>query len=159
MDRPRRVADGNRFGLEHRTAAALRAEMLDIGSQAVADIDHGMEVNQLVELERFAHARCERKVFPQDAAAQGPRDQKPITWLRSGAAHGAAGRRFAEYGDADDERTIPAIGVAARDRCIEAIGDVAQSSIQILGDRTAVRAAEQRSPRRPRAGPPWRRYR
>jgi len=57
LDRPRRITDRDSLGAEHGTAAAFFAEVMDVGRQAVTDIDHRMEMGKLMELESFSDAR------------------------------------------------------------------------------------------------------
>src|SRR5438552_585268 len=49
--------DGNGFRRQHGTATALIADMFQVRSQAVADVDHGMEIGKLMERHRSADCR------------------------------------------------------------------------------------------------------
>ena len=59
-------------------------------------------------------------------------------------ATGAARRGLAQERHGDDQRAVPAIGVAADDGRVEGVGDFAQAQVQFLGQRPAALARQAR---------------
>jgi hypothetical protein len=63
-------ADGNRLGAQDGAAAALFAQVIQVGGQPVAHIDHRFEPDEFVQGQRFANPWREIEVMAQNAAAQ-----------------------------------------------------------------------------------------
>ena len=82
---------------------------------------------------RFAHARREIEHVAQDAAAERAGDEQPIAALAAGASERAAAGRLAECGDADHERAVVRVRVAAGDRHVELVGQRQQAFVQCDG--------------------------
>src|SRR5439155_4020348 len=60
IHRSRVSADRNVFRSQHSAAAALLANVAHVPGQAIADVDHGMEGDCGVELQRLPYPRRER---------------------------------------------------------------------------------------------------
>ena len=63
---------------------ALLANVVHVGGKAIADIDHGVQFDERMELLRFANARREIEMFAAQAAAERAGDHKPVAGLRAG---------------------------------------------------------------------------
>ena len=76
------ITAGNDLG----TGAALIADMIHLGSQAVADVDHGVEVGELGQLAGFLDAGGEFEVAAGEAGGMGFRLFYRVTRTGDGAA-------------------------------------------------------------------------
>ena len=81
-------------------------------------------------------------MFTRQAAAERAGDHDPIADLRTAAANGSAFGRFTKDGDADDERPVPTVGVAAGDRHVELISQFLDAGVQFFGEFDALDRAE-----------------
>src|SRR5262245_689941 len=87
---PRLRRYGYALRAQHRSAAALRAKVVYIRRQAIADVDHRMERSGGVQGQRLAHARREIEVLAENAAAERAGDEEPVARPRAVATHGTA---------------------------------------------------------------------
>src|SRR5262249_61640459 len=91
--------EGNGLGVEDRSAAALLAQVVHIGRQAVADVDHGVQGNKGMKLKGLLDAWDKVQVLSQNTPPQGAGYQQPVSRLRSLARQRTGGNHFAEYRD------------------------------------------------------------
>ena len=129
----RRLADRDGLRAEHRPAAGLLADVLDIGGQAVADVDHGVQIGDLVQAQRLAHARREIEVLAEDAAAERAGHQQPVARLRS-AARSPAPRPVASPSTVTEMTSGPSQLLVSPPTIggVEGVGDLAHAVIQFL---------------------------
>src|SRR5438309_9758101 len=105
---------------------------MDVRGQAVAHVDHGVQIDDGMKLKGFAHPRRDRQVSSQDAAAEGSGYHEPIPRLRAAAPYRAPSGRLSGDRDGDHEGAVPAIGITAHDRRVESIGGLAQTKIKFF---------------------------
>src|SRR5207245_10612716 len=102
-----------------------------------ADINHGMQIDLLMQEQSCVDARREVEMLAEQTAAERAGDEQPVAGPGAAAEHGALGSGFAEQGYGDDEAAVPAIGVAAADGGAEGVGHVAEALVQFLGEGCA----------------------
>ena len=112
------VADRHGPGPDDRPAAAFDGQMRQIERQPVAAIDAGVQLVSLVEQQGFGHARLEIEVMAEDAAAERAGDDDAVAGPGPAAEERTAGGRSAQEGDAQGQRAVPGIRVAAGNRQI-----------------------------------------
>src|SRR5205807_9749234 len=78
VHRPGRVRDGDGFGSQDGAAAALAADVAEVGGEAVADVDHRVQFDGGVELQCLADPRGEVEVMAADGTAERAGDEEPV---------------------------------------------------------------------------------
>src|SRR5262245_44217633 len=116
------LRDGNRLAMQYQTTAAFLADVPGVGGQAVADVNHCVQLDSLVQRQRFPDARCEVEMMTEDASSQWSRHESKVARLGAAPQNRAASRRAAVQRHADHQRAVPAVRVAADDGDVEGIG-------------------------------------
>src|SRR5688572_22192361 len=99
-------------GVEFYTDVAGFGDVEEVGGEAVAEVEHRVEIDERVKPLGLGNAGGEGAVaLGCEAAAEGSGDEEPVAGFGAGASDGASAGGFAEDGDADDERAVPGIGV------------------------------------------------
>src|SRR5262249_23631479 len=105
--------DRDRFRKQNGAATTLLANVVHVRCEAVANIDHGVQLDGLMQLNRFTDARREIEVLAKDAAAERTGHEQPIARTSASARHGSAAGRLANDRYRYDQGSVPAVGVAA----------------------------------------------
>src|SRR5260370_26221551 len=111
--------------------------MIQVGRQAVANVDHGMKKDEVVKLDGLLNARPEIEMFAADTASQWSRHHKPIARPRAGSANWSAARRLAQHGHRDHQRPVPGVSIATDDGRLKFVRHAAEAEIQFLSQMTA----------------------
>ncbi len=121
--------------VERRTqAATFRQDMVQVGREAVGNVDHGMDVAGSVHGERLLDSRLWSEVpARQQAATEGAGHEDRITGLGTASADGAAPRRLADRHDGDHQWTVPRIGIAANQVNLKTVGELAHARVETFG--------------------------
>src|SRR5262249_51472479 len=96
----RGVAHGYVRGPHNGARVAFVENVMEIGCQAIADIDHRVQANSLVKRNRLDETRLKRQMFAADAAAENARDHDPVAGLSAAAANRTAPGRLPNQRDA-----------------------------------------------------------
>ena len=131
------IGDGYRVCGEYCADLTRFQDVTQVRGEAVAQVDHGAQLNGRVQLLRFEHARRKRQVVPRQAAAEPSGDEDPVTRPRAAAGHRPPASGFTQHGDARDERTVPDVRISPGDRHVELIGKLQDAVEELLGEPRA----------------------
>ena len=131
--------------------------MGQVERQAVADVDAGVQFVARVQRQGFADAGLEVEVPAENAAAERAGDEDPVAGPGAAAAERPAAGHFAQQGDADRQRPVPSVGVAAGDGQVILFGQRQHALVQRHGQFHAARPRQCHGDHAgQRLGWPWR---
>jgi hypothetical protein len=87
-------------------------------------------------------SRCEIEMLSENAAAETTTREDHVSRASPMASPAAVGRRFTDRRDADGERPVPAIGIAASDRNLKSIRQREKAFVELLSQRQRVVAGK-----------------
>ncbi len=111
-DRARGCADGNQGGIEDRFSAK-RCDSVEIFGEAIAEIDHGMDLWAGGEPGAFLKAGRETMMFTEQASAERPGHVDPISGARAGAGQHSLAGGFTDEREAGGDDVIGLSDIAA----------------------------------------------
>src|SRR4051812_11347925 len=104
-------------------------DVTQIASEAVAQVDHGVNSEMFGEPAGLAEARSEIEMLSGDGAAEFARDKNGITWFCARARDLAVARNCADEGNGNENFLRRGRCFAASDRDIEFLSDRVDSAI------------------------------
>lgn len=124
------LATGDSVGPQDGTTLTFLAQMVDVGSESVTHVDHGMEPGVRVKDLRLTDSRCEIEMMAANAITKRSGREQPIAWPRTSPSDRSVSLRLPQEGDGDDQRALPTIGITADQSGIELVSELAHAEVK-----------------------------
>ena len=119
---------------EDRSNVTLIQQVMQIGGETIADVEHRVNIDHFFQQVHFAQSRLKHEMSPGETPSQRTGDEQPIPRLRTTAQNRTRTDQLTDNRHVDDQRSAPTVGVTTGHDDVVLIGQLDQSRVNIVSE-------------------------